>query len=60
MALDNDPVLHDHRIVLEIDRVNNRNKNPVAERAGLELQLLRQEPQVGQSLMLYSLSPPQP
>ena len=60
IALDNDPVLHDHRIILEIGRVKNRNKDPVAERAGLELELLRQELQVGQSLMLYSLSPPRP
>ena len=60
MALDNDPVLHDHRIVLEVGRVKNRNKNPVVERAGLELELLRKGPQVGQSLMLYSLSPPRP
>lgn len=60
IALDNDPVLHDHRIILEIGRVKNRNKDPVAERAGLELELLRQEPQVGRSLMLYSLSPPRP
>ena len=27
MVLGNDPVLHDHRIVLEIGRVKNRNKN---------------------------------
>ena len=31
MVLDNDPVIHNHRIVLEIARVKNRNKNPVAE-----------------------------
>ena len=34
MALDNGPVLHDHRIVVEIGRVKNRNKTPVFERAG--------------------------
>ena len=46
MALDNDPVLHDHRIVLEIGRVKNRNKNPVAVQE-LELELLRQDPHGG-------------
>ena len=49
MALDNYPVLHDHRIVLEIGRVKNRSNNPVAGRAvqELELELLRQDPQGG-------------
>lgn len=49
MALDNYPVLHGHRIVLEIGRVKNRSNNPVAERAvqELELELLRQDPQGG-------------
>jgi len=49
MGLDNDPVLHDHRIVLEIGRVKNQNRNPVAERAVqvLELELLRQDPHGG-------------
>ena len=49
MALDNDRVLHDHRIVLEIGRLKNRNKNPVAERAfqELERELLRQDPHGG-------------
>ena len=49
MALDNYPVLHDHRIVLEIGRVKNRSNNSVAERAvqELELELLRQDPQGG-------------
>ena len=47
MALDNDPVLHDHRIVLEIGRLKNRNENPVAERTfqELDLELLRQDSQ---------------
>ena len=45
MALDNDSVFHDHKIVLEIGRIKNRNKNPAAERAvqELELELLRQD-----------------
>ena len=45
MALDNDSVFHDHRIVLEIGRVKNRNKNPAAERAvqELELELLQRD-----------------
>ena len=51
MALNNDPVLHDHRIVLEILilRVKNWNRNPVAERAvqELELELLQQDPHGG-------------
>ena len=49
MALNNDSVLHDHRIVLVIGRVKNRNKNPVAERVvqELELELLRQDPKGG-------------
>ena len=49
MALDNDLVYHDHKIVLEIGRVKNRNKNPAAERAvqELELELLRRDPHGG-------------
>ena len=49
MALDNVPVLHNHRIVLEIGRVKNWNRNPVAERAvqELELELLQQDPHGG-------------
>ena len=49
MALNNDSVLHDHRIVLVIGRVKNRNKNPVAERVvqEIELELLRQDPKGG-------------
>ena len=49
MALDNNPVLHDHRIVLEFGRVKNRNRNPVVERAvqELEFELLRQDPHGG-------------
>ena len=47
MALDNYPVLHDHRIVLEIGRVEAitlLQKEAVQE---LELKLLRQDPQGG-------------
>ena len=49
IALDNDSVLHDHRIVLEIGRVKNRNKKPVVKRAVQELglELLRQDPHGG-------------
>ena len=49
MALDNDSVYHDHKIVLEIGRVKNRNKNPAAERAvqELELELLQRDPHGG-------------
>ena len=49
VTLDNYPVFHDHRIVLEIGIVKNRNKNPAAERAiqELELELLRQDPHGG-------------
>ena len=49
LALENDSVLHEHRIALEIGRVKNRNKNPVAEKAvqELELELLRQDPHGG-------------
>lgn len=39
VALDNHPLFHENRIVLEIGRVKNRNKNPVAERALQELEL---------------------
>ena len=47
MALNNDPVLDDHRIVLEIGRVKNLNKNTVVERAVQELELLQQDPHGG-------------
>ena len=49
LALDNDSVLHDHRTALEIGRIKNHNKNPVAEKAvqELELKLLRQDPHGG-------------
>ena len=49
MALDNNSVYHDHKIVLEIGRVKNRNKNPAAERAvqELELELLQRDPHGG-------------
>lgn len=45
-ALSNDETLFHHRITLEIGRVKNPNKNPVAEKAIRELEdeLLRQEP----------------
>ena len=39
MVLDNDPVLHDHRIVLEIGRVNNRNKNTCCGYLDLNLRI---------------------
>ena len=32
-ALVNDPLLHSHRLSIEIGRVKNNNKNPMAERA---------------------------
>ena len=45
-ALASDEVLREHRLSIEIGRVKNKNKNPVAERAVQELQdeLLRQDP----------------
>lgn len=45
-ALVNDKLLHRHRLTLEIGRVKNPNKNPVAEKAvqELETELLRQDP----------------
>ena len=45
-ALVNDELLHNHRIAIEIGRIKNPNKNPVAERAVQELQqeILRLEP----------------
>lgn len=45
-ALVNDELLHHHRITLEVGRVKNPNKNPVAEKAiqELEIELLRQDP----------------
>ena len=48
-ALTSDPILHQHRISLEIRHVKNPNKNPVAENAVQELdqELLQQEPQGG-------------
>ena len=46
IALKDDSVLRKHRIALEIGRIRNHNKNPVAEKAvqELELELLRQDP----------------
>ena len=48
-ALDNDSVLHDHRIVLEIGRAKNRDKNLAAEIAvqELELEFVRHDPHGG-------------
>ena len=45
-ALEGDEVLAKHRLVVEVGRVKNINKNPVAERAIQELQgeILRMEP----------------
>ena len=45
-ALVNDPLLRKHRIQLEIGRIKNVNKNPVAERAVQEVEemLLRLQP----------------
>ena len=45
-ALVDDKLLHQHRITLELGRAKNPNKNPVAEKAILELEgeLLRQDP----------------
>ncbi|XP_041367404.1 uncharacterized protein LOC121382005 [Gigantopelta aegis] len=49
LALANDSFLHKHRITLEIGRVKNINKNPVAERAIQELEnkLRHQDPTRG-------------
>ena len=49
VALVNDEVLGQHRICVEIGRVKNPNKNPVAERAVQELEgeLLRRDPNGG-------------
>jgi hypothetical protein len=48
-ALVNDELLHRHRINVEVGRVKNINKNPVAEKAVRELEdeLLRQDPSGG-------------
>lgn len=45
-ALTNDDLLRHHRLTLEIGRIKNTNKNPVAEKAvqELESELLRQDP----------------
>ena len=45
----NDELLHQHRLSLEIGRVKNPNKNPVAEKAVQELdnELRKQEPHGG-------------
>ena len=50
MALRNDETLKSLRLSLEIGRVKNPNKNPVVEKAILELEeeLLKQEPTGGQ------------
>ncbi|XP_069110407.1 uncharacterized protein [Argopecten irradians] len=46
MSLRDDTILHRFRIEIEVGRIKNINKNPVAERAIAELEdeLLRQEP----------------
>lgn len=48
-SLVDDPLLRKHRIMIEIGRIKNKNKNPVAERAIQELQeeILRQDPMPG-------------
>ena len=48
-SLLNDELLHQHRLSLEIGRVKNPNKNPVAEKAVQELEneLCKQEPHGG-------------
>jgi hypothetical protein len=50
VALVNDELLRHHRISIDIGRIKNPNKNPVAEKAVRELEdeLLRQEPGGGQ------------
>jgi hypothetical protein len=49
VGLTSDDLLHHHRISIEVGRIKNPNKNPVAERAIQELEdeLLRQEPTGG-------------
>ena len=49
MSLRNDEILKSHRLSLEIGCVKNPNKNPVVEKAILELEeeLLKQEPTGG-------------
>jgi len=56
-ALVDDPLLHQHRITLEIGQAKNPNKNPVAERAvqELEAELLRQDP-LGGAVTTLALS----
>lgn len=46
VALCNDELLNRHRISIEVGRVKNKNKNPVAEKAirELESEILRQDP----------------
>ena len=48
-ALDNDTLLRSHNIILDIGRIKNVNKNPVAERGveELEVELLKQDPSGG-------------
>ena len=48
-SLENDRLLQHHRLSIEIGRIKNLNKNPVAERAIQELQteILRQQPVPG-------------
>ena len=64
LALENDSVLHEHRIALEIGRVKNRNKNPVAEKAvqakNLNLNFFDKIRMAAQFLLFYCLSPRQP
>ncbi len=57
VALRNDVSLHNHRIGLEIGRVKNPNKNPIAERAiqEIEEEILRQDP-TGGPVSLLGLS----
>ena len=56
-ALTRDPTLAAHRISIEIGRIKNCNKNPVAERAIQELEgeILRQDP-LGGALIGITLS----
>ena len=55
-SLVDDELLHRHRMTLEIGRVKNRNKNPVAEKTvqALEEELLRQDP-LGGTVSLVTL-----
>ena len=48
-ALINDQLLQEHRLSIEVGRIKNPNKNPVAERAvqEVEAELLRQDPNGG-------------